>query len=149
MLGGSYGGYLTSWIVGHTDRFKAACSERAVNNLLTLEYASDIATAFRTLMGVSHVEDPTEYLSRSPISYVQRITTPVLILHSEDDLRCPIEQAEQLFVALRLLGKEVEFVRFPAESHELSRSGSPIHRVQRAELIIEFFDKHLKPAAPN
>ena len=147
MLGGSYGGYITSWIVGHTDRFKAACSERAVNNLLTLEYASDIATAFRTLMGVNHVEDPTEYLSRSPISYVQRITTPVLILHSEDDLRCPIEQAEQLFVALRLLGKEVEFVRFPAESHELSRSGSPIHRVQRAELIIEFFDKHLKPAA--
>lgn len=145
VLGGSYGGYMTSWIVGHTDRFKAACSERAVNNIVSLEYASDIATAFRTAFGVSHVEDPTEYLARSPISYAQRITTPVLIIHSEDDLRCPIEQAEQLFVALRLLGKDVEFVRFPAENHELSRSGSPLHRVQRAEIILEFFAKHLQP----
>ena len=146
VLGGSYGGYMTSWIIGHTDRFKAACSERAVNNLLTQEYTSDIATAFRMLVGVNHLDDPTEYLSRSPISYVQRITTPVLIVHSENDLRCPIEQAEQLFVALRTLGKEVEFVRFPAENHELSRSGSPIHRVQRAELILEFFGKHLQPS---
>jgi dipeptidyl aminopeptidase/acylaminoacyl peptidase len=100
---------------------------------------------FRTQIGVSHLDDPTEYLARSPISYVQRIRTPVLIIHSEEDLRCPIEQAEQLFVALRTLGREVEFVRFPAESHELSRSGSPIHRVQRAELILEFFGRHLKP----
>ena len=145
VLGGSYGGYMTSWIVGHTDRFKAACSERAVNNLLTLESTSDIASYVPDELGVNHVEDPPEYLGRSPISYVQRITTPVLILHSEDDLRCPIEQAEQLFVALRLLGKEVEFVRFPAENHELSRSGSPIHRVQRAEMILEFFAKHLQP----
>ena len=144
VLGGSYGGYMTSWIVGHTDRFKAACSERAVNNIVSLEYASDVATAFRTMFGVSHIEDPTEYLSRSPISYVQRITTPLLIIHSENDLRCPIEQAEQLFVAMRLLGKEVELVRFPAEDHELSRSGSPVHRVQRAEIILEFFGQHLQ-----
>ena len=146
VLGGSYGGYLTSWIVSHTDRFKAACSERAVNNLVTLEYASDIATAFRGTFGVNHVDDPTEYLARSPISFVSRIRTPLLIVHSEEDLRCPIEQAEQLWVALRLLGREVEFVRFPGESHELSRSGSPIHRVQRAELILEFFDRHLQPS---
>jgi dipeptidyl aminopeptidase/acylaminoacyl peptidase len=146
VLGGSYGGYMTSWIVSHTDRFRAACSERAVNNVLTLEYSSDIATAFRTMIGVTHLEDPTEYLSRSPISYAQRIHTPLLIIHSEDDLRCPIEQAEQLFVALRMLERDVEFVRFPAESHELSRSGSPVHRVQRAEIILEFFAKHLQPA---
>jgi dipeptidyl aminopeptidase/acylaminoacyl peptidase len=143
LLGGSYGGYMTSWIVGHSDRFKAACSERAVNNLLSLEWNSDIATVFRTELGVTHLDDPEEYLRRSPITYVRNITTPLLILHSEDDLRCPITQAEEFFVALRSLGKEVEFYRFPAESHELSRSGSPVHRVQRFEIILEFFDRHL------
>ena len=74
------------------------------------------------------------------------IETPLLILHSEDDLRCPINQAEELFVALRLLDKEVEFHRFPAENHELSRSGSPAHRRQRMEIILEFFGRHLQPA---
>jgi dipeptidyl aminopeptidase/acylaminoacyl peptidase len=67
----------------------------------------------------------------------------MLILHSEDDLRCPISQAEELFVALRLLGRDVEFVRFPAEGHELSRSGAPLHRVQRAEIILDYFGRHL------
>jgi dipeptidyl aminopeptidase/acylaminoacyl peptidase len=69
----------------------------------------------------------------------------MLILHSEDDLRCPINQADELFVALRLLGKEVEFHRFPAENHELSRSGSPAHRRQRMEIILDFFGRHLQP----
>jgi dipeptidyl aminopeptidase/acylaminoacyl peptidase len=143
LLGGSYGGYMTSWIVGHSNRFKAACSERAVNNLLSLEWNSDIGTMFRTEIGVSHLDDPAEYLRQSPITYVRDIVTPLLILHSEDDLRCPITQAEEFFVALRSLGKDVEFYRFPGESHELSRSGSPVHRVQRAEIILEFFDRHL------
>jgi dipeptidyl aminopeptidase/acylaminoacyl peptidase len=80
----------------------------------------------------------------SPITYVRDISTPLLILHSENDLRCSIEQADELFVALRLLGKPVEYWRFPEESHELSRSGSPVHRVQRFELILEWFDRHLK-----
>jgi dipeptidyl aminopeptidase/acylaminoacyl peptidase len=145
VLGGSYGGYLTSWIVGHSNRFKAACSERAVNNMLSEEWTSDIATVFRTELGVSHLDDPQEYLRMSPVTYVRDIETPLLILHSEDDLRCPISQAEELFVAMRILGKEVEMYRFPAEGHELSRSGSPVHRVQRAEIIIDFFTRHLKP----
>ncbi len=147
ILGGSYGGYMTSWVLGHTDRFKAACSERACNNLLTLETASDAAGAFRTWVGVSHLDDPELWLSMSPITYVRNIDTPLLIMHSEDDLRCPIEQADQLFVALRMQEKDVELVRFPGESHELSRSGSPVHRRQRAEIILEFFGKHLQPAA--
>jgi dipeptidyl aminopeptidase/acylaminoacyl peptidase len=146
VLGGSYGGYLTSWIVGHTDRFRAACSERAVNNLLTLEWSSDIATAFRTEVGVDHLEAPDEYLRVSPITHVRNIVTPLLIIHSEDDLRCPVSQAEELFTAMRLLGKDVEFLRFPGESHELSRSGSPVHRIQRAEAILEFFGRHLRPS---
>jgi dipeptidyl aminopeptidase/acylaminoacyl peptidase len=142
-MGGSYGGYMTSWAIGHTDRFKAACSERACNDLLSLEYNSDIASLFRTEVGKSHLEAPDAYLRQSPISYVQEMTTPVLIVHSENDLRCPISQAEELFVALRLLGREPEMVRFPAESHELSRSGAPKHRVMRAELILDWFRERL------
>ena len=147
VLGGSYGGYLTSWAVGHTDRFAAAVSERAVNNVASLEWGSDVAGAFRRTLGVSHLDDPELYQRLSPISHVRHIRTPLLILHSEQDLRCPVEQADQLFVALRLLEREVELVRFPAESHELSRSGSPVHRRQRAEIILEFFGRHLKPDA--
>jgi dipeptidyl aminopeptidase/acylaminoacyl peptidase len=76
---------------------------------------------------------------------VADIHTPLLILHSEDDLRCPVEQADQLFVSLRMLGRDVEYHRFPGEGHELSRSGSPRHRIQRAEIILDFFGRHLKP----
>src|SRR5580658_2843338 len=143
IIGGSYGGYMASWAIGHTDRFKAACSERACNNLLSLEINSDAATAFRVYIGHTHLEDPDAYMRQSPITYVDKITTPVLILHSEEDLRCPISQAEELFVALRLLGREPEMVRFPGENHELTRAGSPAHRVIRAELILDWFREHL------
>jgi dipeptidyl aminopeptidase/acylaminoacyl peptidase len=148
VIGGSYGGYLTSWMVAHSDRFAAACSERSVNNLLSLEWTSDISTAFRTELGVTHLDDPEEYLRMSPIRYVRNIHTPLLIMHSEDDLRCPISQAEELFVALRMLDRDVEFVRFPGEGHELSRSGSPIHRKQRFEIQLEFFGRHLGVPSP-
>lgn len=148
VLGGSYGGYMTSWMVGHSDRFKAACSERAANNLLTMEQTSDIATAFRGYIGVSHLDNPGAYLRQSPISYVASMRTPMLLIHSEDDLRCPVSQAEELFVALRLLGRDPEMVRFPGESHELSRSGSPKHRVMRAEIILDWFRRHLMTAEP-
>jgi len=146
IIGGSYGGYMTTWAVTHTDRFAAACSERAANNLLTLDYGSDASGFFWTEMGPTVYEDPEEYLRMSPITYVENLDTPLLILHSEDDLRCPVEQANQLFVACLQLGKsDVEFHRFPGETHELSRSGSPTHRRQRAELILDFFGRHLQP----
>jgi dipeptidyl aminopeptidase/acylaminoacyl peptidase len=143
VLGGSYGGYMTSWMIGHTDRFKAAVSERACNNLLTMEHTSDIAGSFRTEIGVSHLDDPDEYRRQSPMTYVRDMRTPLLIIHSENDLRCAIEQADELFVALRMLGRTPEFLRFPGESHELSRSGAPRHRVQRVEAILDFFDRNL------
>jgi dipeptidyl aminopeptidase/acylaminoacyl peptidase len=147
VIGGSYGGYLTSWIVGHSDRFAAACSERAVNNMQTMTWTSDIGVSFQMgYVGVSPFHDPDEYARQSPITYAENICTPLLILHSDNDLRCPVEQAEQLFVALRLLGRDVEFVRFPGEGHELSRSGAPKHRVERAEIILDFFNRHLQPA---
>jgi dipeptidyl aminopeptidase/acylaminoacyl peptidase len=146
ILGGSYGGYVTSWMLTHHgDRFAAGCSERSANNLLSLEQSSDVAGFFRFEIGVSHLDHPDEYLRMSPISSVAHLSKPMLMLHSEHDLRCPIDQAEQWFVACRILGLDhlIEFHRFPAESHELSRSGSPTHRRVRAEIIDAFFRKHL------
>ncbi|MDP8911100.1 MAG: S9 family peptidase, partial [Actinomycetota bacterium] len=147
VMGGSYGGYMTSWIVSHTDRFRVACSERAVNNLLSEFGSSDIGWLSKAYTGVFPFEDVEPYLKQSPTTYATNITTPLLILHSEQDLRCNIEQAEHLFVILRLLGREVEFVRFPAESHELSRSGSPVHRHMRFEVILDWFGRYLQPAS--
>lgn len=144
VIGGSYGGYMTSWIVSHTNRFKAACSERAVNSLVSMYGSSDIGWVFKGYHGAFVHEDVATYLQISPWTYAQQIETPLLILHSEQDLRCNIEQAEQLFTTLRLLKRDVELVRFPAESHELTRSGSPAHRVQRFELVLEWFDRYLK-----
>ncbi len=149
VLGGSYGGYLTSWLIGHTNRFAAACSERAVNNMESEEWSSDAAGFFRHELGVNHVDRPDVYRRISPVTYVKDIETPVLILHSEDDLRCHIEQADALFVALRVLGKPVEYWRFPEEGHELSRSGSPRHRMQRAEIILDWFGRHLGGKRPT
>jgi dipeptidyl aminopeptidase/acylaminoacyl peptidase len=146
VLGGSYGGFMTSWIVGHTDRFRAACSERAVNDQRTMFGTSDIGHAFNAVAvgGAMPWEDPARYAERSPLTYAPRITTPLLIMHSEEDYRCPIEQAEQLFVALKKLGREVLFVRFPGENHELSRSGTPRHRLERFRIILDWFGRHLK-----
>ena len=145
-MGGSYGGYMTSWIVSHTDRFKAAVSERSVNSLVSEWGSSDFGWDFRGYLGAFLFEDVQKYIDVSPATYAADIHTPLLILHSEEDLRCPVEQAEQLFVSLRLLRRPVEMVRFPKESHELSRSGSPVHRVQRFQIILEFMGRYLKGA---
>ncbi len=145
VIGGSYGGYMTSWIIGHTNRFKAAVSERAVNNLISMLGSSDLFWVFERQFGGPLWEDPAAFLERSPSTYAKQIETPVLVLHSEQDLRCNIEQGEHLFTVLRLLGKEVEMLRFPAESHELTRSGSPLHRVLRFEAVLEWFGRYLSP----
>ena len=149
VLGGSYGGFLTSWTVGHTDRFKAACSERAVNCQYTMFGTSDIGSTFNVveLGGAMPWEDMARYIERSPLTYAKNIVTPLLILHSEEDLRCPIEQAEQLFVALKKLRREVRFVRFPGENHEMSRSGRPRHRLERFRHILEWFAPYLGGSA--
>ena len=144
VMGGSYGGFMTSWIVGHTNRFKAACSERAVNNFVSMYGSSDVGWVFKGYHGDFVHDDVETYLQMSPWTYAKQIETPLLILHSENDLRCNIEQAEQLFTTLRLLKRDVELVRFPAESHELTRSGNPAHRVQRFELLLDWFDRYLK-----
>jgi dipeptidyl aminopeptidase/acylaminoacyl peptidase len=148
VMGGSYGGFLTSWTVGHTDRFKAACSERAVNNTYTLFGTSDIGHSFSEAQsGFLPWDNMQWYIDHSPLTYAKDISTPLLIMHSESDLRCPIEQAEQLFVALKKQRKPVVFVRFPDEDHELSRSGRPRHRLERLRIILDWFTRYLQPAA--
>jgi dipeptidyl aminopeptidase/acylaminoacyl peptidase len=145
VMGGSYGGFMTSWTVGHTSRFKAACSERAVNSPHSLFGSSDIGHTFSEAeSGCLPWENLQWYIDHAPLTYAKDITTPLLIIHAEDDLRCPIEQAEQLFIALKKQRKEVVFVRFPDENHELSRSGKPRHRLERFRIILEWFGRYLK-----
>ncbi len=148
MLGGSYGGYMATLLASrHGDRFGAICSERAVNNLLMEEWSSDIGTAFRVEHGPDPVQDPEEYVRMSPSTFARDIHVPMLIIHSEEDWRCPISQAEELWMTLRLLDRDVTFYRFPGENHELSRSGSPVHRRMRAEIILDFFAERLAVTA--
>ncbi len=144
MLGGSYGGFMATWLAAnHGERFRGFCSERAVNNLVSEEWSSDIGTAFRTEHGPLYIDDVETYEERSPVKKIRDIDTPMLLIHSEEDLRCPVGQAEELWMGLHLLGKEVDFYRFPGEDHELSRTGSPVHRVQRAEIILDWFAAQL------
>ncbi|WP_077603370.1 S9 family peptidase [Oceanobacillus sojae] len=144
VTGGSYGGFMTNWIVGHTNRFKAAVTQRSISNWLSFYGVSDIGFFFtKWEHGVNLLEDPTELWDISPLKYAENVETPLLILHGEKDYRCPIEQGEQLFITLKHLNKEVEFVRFPNANHELSRSGNPALRVARLENICRWFEKYL------
>ncbi len=144
VLGGSYGGILTNWLLGHTDRFRTAITMRSCTNYVSMYGTDDIS--FNTnvhTFGVDYFDDPELYWRLSPITYVEQMTAPLLILHSEEDYRCPIEQAEQLFISLKRLGRTVEFVRFPNESHGLSRTGSPRRRIERLKKITEWFGRWL------
>ncbi|MGH2933332.1 MAG: prolyl oligopeptidase family serine peptidase [Gaiellaceae bacterium] len=144
IIGGSYGGFMTSWTIAHDHRFKAAISERAVNQNVSAAGSSDLYWVFYQQFGGHWFDHMDAWLDRSPATHAKNIETPVLVLHSENDLRCNIEQGEHLFTMLRLLGKEVEMLRFPAESHELSRGGSPVHRVQRFDAILDWFGRYLR-----
>ncbi|WP_404451596.1 S9 family peptidase [Virgibacillus necropolis] len=144
VTGGSYGGFMTNWIVGHTNRFKAAVTQRSIANWLSFYGVSDIGYFFTEWeLGKNLLDDPTKLWDFSPLKYAKQIETPLLIVHGEQDLRCPIEQGEQLFVTLKQLKKEVEFVRFPDASHDLSRNGDPLMRIERLNHICRWFDKYL------
>jgi dipeptidyl aminopeptidase/acylaminoacyl peptidase len=144
ITGGSYGGYLTNWIIGHDQRFKAAVTQRCVSNFHSFFGTSDIGSTFGKLEfdGVPW-HDAAKLLHHSPISHVSDMKTPLLIIHNELDFRCPIEQAEQMFTALKYLGRDVGFVRIPGESHDLSRSGTPSRRLARLHHLIGWFDSHI------
>ena len=145
--GGSYGGYMTNWIIGQTNRFSAAVSMRSISNLVSEYSQHDIV-----LWGVLQLGPPPwpnldELWRRSPIRYVQNMKTPLLLTAGEMDLRCAMSQSEELFGAMRLLGKTVELVRFPEESHDLSRNGRPDRRVERLRRIAGWYARHLGTAA--
>ncbi len=141
VTGGSYGGYLTSWIVGHTDRFKAAVTCRSVNDLVSQMLSGDIGGPVFGLhvFGVHPWDDWDLYHRHSPLTDAAKMTTPLLIQHAEKDLRCTITQAEELFAVLRSLRRTVRLMRTPDESHELTRSGTPFRRVDNLRLIDEWF----------
>lgn len=147
VTGGSYGGYMTNWIIGHTHRFAAAVTQRCVSNFLSFNGSSDVGYLFHHVFGKdskSPWEDRDRYLKMSPMTYIPKAKTPTLVIHSENDLRCPIEQGEQVYVQLKLQGVETEFVRFPEESHGLSRGGRTDRRIERLERISGWFDRYLK-----
>ncbi|MGA2759540.1 MAG: S9 family peptidase [Candidatus Cybelea sp.] len=148
VLGGSYGGYATLWVISHTDRYKAAVAERAVSNLQSENLAADFAGK-NGLGGGYYTWGPpwdpasTDYAKFSPLTYVANIHTPLMILHAENDTRAPIDQTLQEFTSLKVLGRTVEYVAIPNENHDLSRTGSPIHRVERLRLIVDWLNKYV------
>ncbi len=143
LTGGSYAGYLTVWIIGRDARFAAACAQRGVYNLVSMRNTTDVPFFNdREAGGITPWDDVEALWRMSPISLAPHIRTPLLIEHSELDYRVPIEQAEQLFQAMKLMKKEVKLIRWPREGHELSRSGEPKHRVERIQAIIEWFNQH-------
>ncbi|MBI1878155.1 MAG: S9 family peptidase [Chloroflexi bacterium] len=146
VTGGSYGGYMTTWIIGHTDRFKAAVTQRSVSNMISMDGSSDLAYRFHALFGAEkHAwADFDNYWRQSPLKYIANATTPTLVVHNEEDLRCEIEQGEQIFVALKKLGIETEMVRFPGEPHGMSRDGRTDRRIARLNHILRWFNRYLK-----
>ncbi len=149
ITGGSYGGFMTVWVIGHDDRFKAAVAQRGVYDLISFYSTTDIPLFAEREFSTTPWQDPDRLWSYSPVAYVENIHTPLLLIHSENDFRVPIPTAEGLFVALRRLRREVQMVRYPRDGHELSRSGEPKHRVDRLERIIDWFDRYVKePPAP-
>jgi dipeptidyl aminopeptidase/acylaminoacyl peptidase len=148
VAGGSYGGFMTNWAVGHSDRFKAAVTMRSVVNIAPFFGTSDIGWWFEDEIGVVPWRDHERARHFSPLTYVENIHTPLLILHSDQDLRCPVSEGEQLFTALKYLGRETKFIRFEGQSHDLSRAGHPRSRVIRLRAILDWFQRHLPVAPP-
>ena len=143
VTGGSYGGFMTNWIVGHTNRFKAAVSQRSISNWISFFGVSDIGYYFNEWQHKADMTNVDTLWKISPLKYASNVSTPILLLHSEKDFRCPIEQAEQFYITLKTMGKEAGFVRFPDSDHNLSRTGFPNLRVERLNQIVEWFKKYL------
>nr|MCU0463059.1 prolyl oligopeptidase family serine peptidase [Anaerolineae bacterium] len=145
VMGGSYGGYMTAWIVARDHRFKAALAERGVYNLISFTGTTDIPTFIADEFGLELPDDPATLWEHSPLAYAHQIQTPLLVIHSENDFRVAISEGEQLFAAVRRAAKApVEFVRYPREGHELSRAGEPEHRIERLNRIVAWFDRWVK-----
>jgi dipeptidyl aminopeptidase/acylaminoacyl peptidase len=145
VLGGSYGGYATLWVVSHTDRFRAAIAERVCSDLVSLFFASDFSSIPdpRYSWGAPW-DDPLTYRKQSPFTYVTAVHTPLLLIHSDSDIRTPVDQTYEEYTALKALGKDVSLVEFPRENHDLSRTGEPLHRIERLHLLADYFARRLR-----
>jgi dipeptidyl aminopeptidase/acylaminoacyl peptidase len=144
VTGGSYGGFMTVWLIGHDQRFATAVSQRGVYDIANFHGTTDEPEWAEIEFDGFPWRRPEHFWKHSPLAYVDDIHTPLLILHSENDFRVAASEAEQLFTALRRLKRRVQFVRYPREGHELSRSGEPKHRIDRLNRIVGWFDKYLK-----
>jgi dipeptidyl aminopeptidase/acylaminoacyl peptidase len=143
IVGGSYGGFMTNWVLSHSDIFKAGVTERCLCNMVSFMGTSDAGWLWNRVWGFHPEEDVNKLWDMSPIKYVADINVPLMVIHSEGDDRTPLEQGEQMFLALRRLGKVTKFVMFPEESHGLSRGGKPSRRVERMGYIRDWFRQHL------
>jgi len=145
VTGGSYGGFMTNWIIGHTDRFKVAASQRSISNWATFCTMSDIGTYFGNDQTNANIWSGIDLMWRqSPLKYADKVKTPTLFIHSDADYRCPLTEGLQMFQALRDFGIDTRLCMFKGENHELSRSGKPKHRVRRLREITEWLEKYLK-----
>jgi len=141
--GGSYGGFMTNWIIGHTDRFKACASQRSISNWFSFYGVSDIGPDFtEDQQCATPWNNPAKLWEHSPLKYADKVKTPTLFIHSFEDYRCPIDQGYQMFNALLTHGVEAKMVCFRGENHELSRSGKPLHRIKRLQAITDWFQTH-------
>ncbi|MCF7930215.1 MAG: S9 family peptidase [Acholeplasmataceae bacterium] len=140
VTGGSYGGFMTNWIVGQTNRFKAAATQRSISNWLSFHGTSDIGFYFSQDQTAGHpIEDTVKLWNQSPMKYAHNIKTPLLFIHSDMDYRCPVEQAMQLYTVVKQNGIMSKLVWFKGETHELSRSGKPEARIKRLDEITKWF----------
>lgn len=145
IYGGSYGGFMTNWTIGHTNRFKAAVSQRSISNWTSFYGVSDIGYYFAPdQTGANPWDNMEKMWDESPIKYANKASTPTLFIHADSDYRCPLEQGLQMFNKLKLNGVDTRMVVFHGENHELSRSGKPKARIKRLTEIKDWFDKHLK-----
>lgn len=144
VTGGSFGGFMTAWIIGHSNRFKAAVAQRGVYNWLSFSGMSDCGCYFSEAeFGYLPWHNFDKLWDMSPLKYVENIKTPLLLIHAESDIRSCMEQADQLYTFLKRLNQKVELLRFPNENHDLSRSGQPKRRVERLQAIVDWFNKYL------
>ena len=146
VTGGSYGGYLVNWIIGHTNRFKAAVSQRSISNLISTSLIIDIGDRIlRQSCGKNTPWNHEEVLwEMSPLKYAKNVVTPTLFLHSDEDYRCYIGEAFQMFTALKQIGVDSELIVFHGENHSLSRSGRPSNRIVRVEEMLKWMKKYLQ-----
>ncbi len=139
VAGGSYGGFMTNWIVGHTDRFKRAVTQRCISNWVSFYGASDIGPFFNEYQLGADLSDVTALWNMSPLKYAHQVKTPLLILHGEEDLRCPLSQAQEMYIAMKKYRNETKLITYPQSSHGLSREGLPNLRMERLMDIQDWF----------